>query len=372
MDLKTVRGIEQTRRVRLAVDAMGGDHAPDEIVPAAVTYATGHPDDEVILVGDEARVRALVSSPVPANLSFEHAGQVIEMDEHPAHALREKKDASILVACEMVRRGRADAVITAGHTGAGMAAAVLRIGRSPGVDRPALAVQMITDSGPFVLLDIGANPDSTGENLLQYAHMGALFAERALGVATPRVALLSIGEEKGKGDARIQRATELLDASGLNFTGNVEGKDLVHHPADVIVCDAVVGNVTIKFFEGLSSYILRDLLGGELRRWPFGPFAALLLAPGIRRIRKTFDYEVLGGSPLLGVRGTVIITHGRARRRMVGYAIGVGAAAARARVPELIAETFRPGAETRGEAAVVGPSGGDPDPAVASAGDPVR
>ena len=153
------------------------------------------------------------------------------MDEHPALALREKKDASILVAVDLVQRGEADAVVTAGHTGAGMAAAVLRLGRLPGVDRPALAVQMITDSGPIVLLDIGANPDSTAENLVQYAQMGAIFAERVLGVANPRVALLSIGEEKGKGDARIQRATELLDASDLNFDRQRRGQGPDRHLA---------------------------------------------------------------------------------------------------------------------------------------------
>src|SRR4029079_714950 len=164
------------------------------------------------------------------------------IDEQPALALREKKDSSILVAVDLVKHGEADAVVTAGHTGAGMAAAVLRLGRLPGVDGPALAVMMITATGPMVLLDIGANPDSTPENLVQYAQMGAIFAERVLGVAEPRVALLSIGEEKGKGDARIQRATELLDASGLRFTGNIEGQDLTTHPADVVVCDAVLGN----------------------------------------------------------------------------------------------------------------------------------
>ena len=340
MDLNTVRGIEHERRVRLAVDAMGGDHAPDEIVAGALRYAAEHPDDEVLLVGDEARVRALAAAP-PPNVSFVHAAEHVRMDEHPALALREKKDASILVACDLVRHGRADAVVTAGHTGAGMAAAVLRLGRTPGVDRPALAVQLVTESGPLVLIDIGANPDSTGENLHQYAHMGALFAERALGVARPRIALLSIGEEKGKGDARIQRATELLDGSSLNFVGNVEGKDLVHHPADVVVCDAVLGNVTIKFFEGLTAFIF-ELWRRELRAGWRGRLAYLLLRPGVERIRALFDYEVLGGSPLLGVRGTVIITHGRARRRMVKHAIAVGAAAARARVPELIAEALRP------------------------------
>jgi len=347
MDLKTVRGIEHTRRVRLAVDAMGGDHAPDEVVAGALAYAAGHPDDEVILVGDEARIRALTGPNPPGNVAFVHAREFITMDEHPALALREKKDASITVACDLVRRGRADAVVTAGHTGAGMAAAVLRLGRTRGVDRPALAVQLVTDSGPFVLLDIGANPDSTGENLLQYAHMGAVFAERALGVPRPRVALLSIGEEKGKGDARIQRATELLDASGLNFVGNVEGKDLVHHPADVVVCDAVLGNVVIKFFEGLASFIF-DQWRQEFSAGLRGRLAYLLMRPGIARIQATFDYETLGGSPLLGVRGTVIITHGRAKRRMLTYALGVAAAAARARVPELIGEALRAEASPTG------------------------
>ncbi len=340
MDLATVRGIEHGRKVRLAVDAMGGDHAPVEIVAGALLYAAENPDDQLILVGIPERIAAVAGRALPANVTVAAASQVVEMHEHPARALREKKDASILVACDMVRRGRADAVITAGHTGAGMAAAVLRLGRVPGVDRPALAIQMVTETGPLVLLDIGANPDSTPENLVQYAHMGALFAERALGVASPRIALLSIGEEKGKGDARIQRASELLDGSSLNFKGNVEGKDLVHHPADVVVCDAVLGNVTIKFFEGLAGFIF-DLWAQEFRGGLRGKIAYLLMRPGIARIRRTFDYEVLGGSPLLGVRGTVIITHGRARRRMVNHAIRVGAASARARLPELIGETFR-------------------------------
>jgi glycerol-3-phosphate acyltransferase PlsX len=340
MDLATVRGIEHGRRVRLAIDAMGGDHAPDEVVAGALLYAAENPDDEVILVGEPERITILVGAALPPNVTVEPAAQVVEMHEHPALALREKKDASILVACDLVKRGRADAVITAGHTGAGMAAAVLRLGRTRGVDRPALAIQMVTATGPLVLLDIGANPDSTAENLAQYAQMGALFAERALGIDRPRIALLSIGEEKGKGDARIQQATELLDLSDLNFIGNVEGKDLVHHPADVVVCDAVLGNVVIKFFEGLATFIF-DLWAQEFRGSWRGRIAYLLMRPGIGRIRRTFDYEVLGGSPLLGVRGTVIITHGRAKRRMVKHAIGVGAAAARARVPELIGDAFR-------------------------------
>jgi glycerol-3-phosphate acyltransferase PlsX len=322
----------------VAVDAMGGDHGPVEIVPGVLEYARSAPADRLILVGNETRLRSLAPD-LPSNVSIVHASQVIEMDEHPALALREKKDASILVACELVRKGEADAIVTAGHTGAGMAAAVLRIGRLAGVDRPALAVQMVRAGTPFVLLDIGANPDSTPENLAQYARMGAIFAERVLGIANPRVALLSIGEEKGKGDARIQRATELIDASGLHFVGNVEGKDLTGDHADVVVTDAVAGNVVIKFFEGLSTFIF-DLFRAEFRQGWRGRLAYLLLRPGVDRIRHVFDYERAGGSPLLGVKGAVIITHGRAKRRMIGFACAVAAQTARTRVPERIAEAL--------------------------------
>jgi phosphate acyltransferase len=324
--------------VRVAFDAMGSDHGPAEVVPGVLDYARAHPDVELILVGDDATIRGIAGR-LPSNVTIEHAGSVITMHEHPASALREKRDASILVATELVRAGRADAVVTAGHTGAGMAAAILKLGRLRGVDRPGLAVQMITDHGSLVLLDIGANPDSTPENLAQYARMGAIFAEKVLGIGEPRVALLSIGEEKGKGDARIQRATELLDASTLRFVGNVEGRDLTRNVADVVVTDAVPGNVVIKFFEGLSSFIF-DLFRAEFRRSWRGRLAYLLLRPGIGRIREIFDYETQGGSPLLGVKGTVIITHGSARRRMIGYACDVAARTAAARVPDLIAEAL--------------------------------
>jgi glycerol-3-phosphate acyltransferase PlsX len=339
--------------VRLAVDAIGGDHGPTEVVPGALDHASAHPEDHVILVGDEARIRS-VAPELPPNVSIVHASQVIEMDEHPAMALREKKDATITVACQLVREGRADAVVTAGHTGAGMAAAVLRIGRLPGVDRPALAVQMVRHGDPFVLLDIGANPDSSPENLAQYAHMGAIFASKVLGVADPRVALLSIGEEKGKGDLRIQRATELLDESGLNFVGNVEGKDLTGDLADVVVTDAVAGNIVIKFFEGLSTFIF-DRWRHEFSTSLRGKLAYLLMRPGIDRIRRVFDYERAGGSPLLGIRGTVIITHGRARRRMVGFACDVAARTAREDVPGLIARAL---AEDAVRARASGPASG--------------
>jgi glycerol-3-phosphate acyltransferase PlsX len=336
--------LDDGRGVTIAVDAMGGDHGPQEVVPGALDHARAHPRDRVVLVGDDATVRRIAGA-LPGNVSIVHAAEVIGMEEHePALALREKKDSSILVATDLVRRGDADAVVTAGHTGAGMAAAVLRLGRLPGVDRPGLAVQLVTEAGTLVLIDIGANPDSTAENLAQYARMGAIFSERVLGVARPRVALLSIGEEKGKGDLRIQGATELLDRTDLHFVGNVEGKDLTKHQADVVVCDAVVGNVVIKFFEGLSGYIF-DLFRSEFRGSLRGRVAGLLMRPGIDRIRQVFDYERVGGSPLLGVRGTVIITHGRARRRMIGFGVDVAATMARTGVPSLIAEALRPSKE---------------------------
>ena len=330
--------------VRVAVDAIGGDHGAPEIVPGALAYARSNPRDELILVGDESVMAPLLRDR-PANVRTVHAPELIGMDEHPARALVRKKRSSIVVATELVRDGHADAVVTAGHTGAGMAAGVLILGSLPGIDRPALAVQVPGGDPPLLLLDIGANPDSTPENLAQYARMGAIFSEHVVGVRQPRVALLSLGEEKGKGDVRVQRATELIDATDLNFVGNVEGKDLTADMADVVVCDAMLGNVVIKFFEGLSGFIF-DNLRTEFRRGLRGRLAYLLLRPGVVRIRATFDYEVVGGSPLLGVRGAVIITHGRARRRMIEHAVRVGATTARERVPELIADALGNGSST--------------------------
>jgi glycerol-3-phosphate acyltransferase PlsX len=339
MDVATVRrGLERDAPTlaRVAVDAMGGDFAPAEVVAGALAWAREHGDTELLLVGDEARIRAHIEGALPATVTIVPATDSVGMDEHPAAAVRRKRDASINVCMRLVREGRADAVMSAGHTGACVAAAILGLGRLPGVDRPALAVQMVTEKGPFVLLDIGATTDSTGHNLAQYARMGAIFAEQVLGVAEPSVALLSIGEEGGKGEQRVQDATVLIQASDLRFVGNVEGRDLTAHLADVVVCDASVGNVTIKFFEGLSTFIFK-LLRDEFQRGIGGRLAYLLMRAGVGRIRDRFDYERLGGAPLLGVRGTVLITHGRAKRRMIGHAVDVAAVAARARIPERIA-----------------------------------
>jgi glycerol-3-phosphate acyltransferase PlsX len=342
--------------VRVAVDATGGDFGASEVVPGAIAYARSNPVDQVILCGDEAVIRPLLGD-APANVSVVHAPELIGMDEHPAKALVRKKRSSIVVATELVRDGKADAVVTAGHTGAGMAAGVLILGTLPGIDRPALAVQVPGGEPPLLLLDIGANPDSTSENLAQYARMGALFSEHVVGVRSPRVALLSLGEERGKGDTRVKEATELIGATDLNFVGNVEGKDLTADMADVVVCDAMLGNVVIKFFEGLSGFIF-DQLRGEFRRNLRGRVAYLLLRPGIARIRKTFDYEIVGGSPLLGVKGAVIITHGRAKRRMIEHAVRVGATTARERVPELIAEALAADAAAEAQAGLLSAAAG--------------
>ncbi|MFN8518484.1 MAG: phosphate acyltransferase PlsX [Chloroflexota bacterium] len=337
-------------RPRIAVDAMGGDHGPREVVRGAVERAATDPDMEVILVGDTERIREHVDGPLPANVTIVHASQVVDMHEDAALAVRRKKDATINVCMRLIREGRADAVVTAGHTGAGVASAILHLKRLPGVDRPALAIQMVTDRGPFMLLDIGATTDSTGLNLAQYAHMGALYAERVLGVPTPTVALLSIGEEAGKGEQRVKDATSMLTGSGLRFLGNVEGRDLPLHKADVVVCDASVGNVVMKFFEGVANALL-GLLEQEFRRPPWGPIGYLFMRPGIKRIRGKFDYERLGAAPLLGVNGTVLITHGSATRRMIGFAVDVGAQSARAGIPEHIQEALARSGMTRHAAA---------------------
>ncbi len=321
---------------------MGGDHAPREVVRGAINYAASHAD-EVILVGDIPRIEREITEygrGRPASVRFVDAPEVIGMGDHPAQAIRGKRRASIVVATDLVRDGGADAVVSAGSTGATMAAAIFRLGRIEGIDRPALPAHMVTATGPVMLLDVGANVDSSPDNLVQFAAMGAIFAERVLKVSRPRIGLLNIGEEKEKGDALTREAHLRLRASGMNFVGNVEAHEMIGHAADVVVCDGFVGNVVIKFFEGLTSYIFRSLRT-DLQQGPLAPIALLALKPGFERIKERFDYEQYGGSPLLGVRGVSIVTHGRARARMIEHAIRVASEAASAGVPEQIAEWSR-------------------------------
>jgi glycerol-3-phosphate acyltransferase PlsX len=328
--------------MRIAVDAMGGDFAPREVVRGAINYAAANAD-EVILVGDLPRIEAEVAEyghGRPASVTFVDAPDVIGMGESPATALRTKRRASIRVATDLVRDGLADAVVSAGSTGATMAAAVFRLGRVEGVDRPALGAHVVTATGPIMLLDVGANVDSDATNLVHFAVMGSIYAEHVLKVPSPRVGLLNIGEEDEKGNALSREANERLHQADLHFVGNVEGNDLISHVADVVVCDGFVGNVVIKFFEGLSSYIFRSLRT-DLQQGAVAPLALLALKPGFDRLKHRFDFERYGGAPLLGVRGVSIVTHGRAKARMMEHAIRVASEAAAAGIPELIAEWTR-------------------------------
>ena len=323
--------------MRIAVDAMGGDHAPREIVRGAIDYATNG-TDEVILVGDVPRLEreiAAYGKGMPASVRLVDAPDVIGMGEHPATALRSKRRSSIVVATNLVRDGDADAVVSAGSTGATMAAAVFRLGRIEGIDRPALPAHMLTPTGPVMLLDVGANVDSEAENLVQFAAMGAIFAEHVLHVPQPRIGLLNIGEEIEKGHAMAREAHEKLADADLNFVGNVEAHDMIAHRADVVVCDGFVGNVVIKFFEGITSFIFRALRE-DLQQGPIAPLALLALKPGFDRMKARFDYERYGGAPLLGVKGVSIVTHGRAKARMIENAIRVASESASAGVPDLI------------------------------------
>lgn len=327
--------------MRIAVDAMGGDFAPREVVRGAINYAASHAD-EVILVGDVPRLEREVDEyghGRPASVSYVDAPEVIGMGDHPAASIRRRRS-SIRVATDLVREGAADAVVSAGSTGATMAAAIFRLGRLEGIDRPALPAYFLTATGPLVILDVGANVDSDAGNLVQFAAMGSLYAERVLHVPSPRVALLNIGEEPEKGDALSRETYARLQASDLHFVGNVEPHDLAGHVADVVVCDGFVGNVMVKLTEGLTSYIFRSIRE-DLLRGPVAPLAVLALRPGIDRLRHRFDYERFGGSPLLGVRGVSIVSHGRARARMMENAIRVASEAASADIPAVIADWSR-------------------------------
>ncbi len=328
--------------MRIAVDAMGGDHAPREIVRGAIDYATSSAD-EVILAGDVPRLEreiAAYGQGRPPGLRLVDAPEVIEMGEHPATALRNKRRSSIAVATDLVRDGVADAVVSAGSTGATMAAAVVRLGRIKGIDRTALPAHMVTATGPVMLLDVGANVDTDAEHLVQFAAMGAIFAEHVLHVSNPRIGLLNIGEEVEKGDSRSREAHAMLAAADLHFVGNVEAHDMIGHCADVVVCDGFVGNVVVKFFEGVTSFIFRAVRE-DLQQGPIAPLALMALKPGFNRLKARFDYERYGGAPLLGIKGVSVVTHGRARSRMIANAIRVASESAEARVPDLIAEWTR-------------------------------
>jgi glycerol-3-phosphate acyltransferase PlsX len=313
--------------MKIVVDAMGGDRAPGIVVEGAVQAARDL-GLEVILVGQRGAIQAEMSLYDTAGLplTVHHASQVIEMDEHPAAAVKAKKDSSMIVGMDLVRRGEGDAFFTAGNSGGALAAALFRLGRIRGIKRPALSTVFPsqTPQGYCFLLDIGANADCKPEYLVQFALMGSIYAERVLGVPHPRVAIVSNGEEEGKGNQLVQDTTPLLKNSGLNFTGNAEGKDIVWGLADVIVTDGFTGNVVIKLAEGVSKLLL-DVLKEEIMSRSVAKVGAVLAKPAFDAVQRRLDYREYGGAPLLGVDGVVIVGHGRSDAKAIRNAIRVAA-----------------------------------------------
>ena len=311
--------------MRIAVDAMGGDFAPKEIVRGAVEAAKKY-DCEIVLVGDEEQIRAELHGEDPAALriSIVHASEVIGMNEHPAEAVRSKKDSSVVVATRLVKDGSCDAVFSAGSTGAAVAAAQLILHRIRGVGRPSIATPMPTPDGVTLMLDSGANVDSKPEHLVQSAVMGSLYAQYVFGIEHPRVGLLNIGEEETKGNEQVKETYQLLKVEpNIHFCGNAEGRDVPKGNFDVVICDGFVGNVVLKFAEGLAKTIL-GLIREEIRSAGLmAKLGALLLMPTLRRFGKRLDVREYGGAPLLGVNGCCIIGHGSSDAKSVASAIGV-------------------------------------------------
>jgi phosphate acyltransferase len=332
-------------RARIAVDAMGGDHAPQEIVAGALLAAAEF-DATVLLVGDEARVRPLLRGPGAQRVEVIHAPEAVAMDLTPSTALRSCDRTSLGVAVNLVKHGEADAVVSAGNSGAFLAIALVKLRTIEGISRPAIATVWPALNGPTVLLDSGANVDCRPEWLEQFAIMGSAYAKAVLNVRDPRVGVLSVGEERTKGNQLVLEAARLLEAAPVRFIGNVEGGDLFHNVADVIVADGFVGNVVLKTGEGLFAdlaHVMRDtLLGGNL----LTKLGTAMLAPALKRLRKRFDYETYGGAPLLGLRGNCIVTHGRSSRNGIKHAIGAAVQEVNhdvvGRITELIAPHLAP------------------------------
>lgn len=301
----------------IALDAMGGDHSPGEIVKGALDAL---PDlkAKVLLVGPEAVLKPLLPAQLPSGLEIVHASEVIDMAEKPVEALRKKRDSSISVAVELVKEGRADVFVSAGNTGACTAASLLQWRQMKGFHRPAIGSEMPNYHGRFLLLDAGASPDADPEQMVEFAIMGRAYAQRVMGRPNPKVHLLNMGEEEGKGNAFAKQAFQLL--SGYEwFAGNIESKDIFHQNIDVVVCDAFVGNIVLKTAEGVAEVIMRMIKD----QVPSGP-KKLLFAPlksVMKPLKANMDYAEYGGSPLLGLNHLTIICHGRSSARAIRNAL---------------------------------------------------
>lgn len=308
--------------MRIVVDAMGSDAHPEPDVAGAVMAAREF-GDEIILVGDETVIKQVLSQHNTAGLSIEvqHASEVIEMDDKPAEASRQKKDSSMHVGMQLVKDGQAQAFVSAGNTGGILAVATLHtLRRIRGIMRPALGVVFPIKERPM-LIDNGANADCKPEYLLQFGLMGSLFVERVLGIDKPRIALLSNGEEEGKGSILIKESIPLLENSGLNYVGNIEPKEFMRGAADVAVTDGFTGNLVMKTAESIASY-MSDLIRDEMMKGPRSILGGLLARPAFGRVRRQLDPNEVGGAPLLGVNGVVIIGHGRSNDFAIKQAIG--------------------------------------------------
>ncbi len=307
--------------ITIAVDAMGGDRAPGEVVDGVVEAAR-EGGIRLVLTGNREIVEKYISDRKlsTAGIEIVDAPEIIDMSESPASAIRRKSRSSIAVAMRLHREGKVDAVVGAGNTGAMVAGSLLSLGRLPGIKRPAIAIYVPTRREGTILLDGGANSDCEPYNLLQFAIMGSVFAEEFLKRSKPAVGLLSIGEESSKGNELTRNSHQLLARSNLNFIGNMEGRDVFKGDVDVVVTDGFVGNVVLKFMESIISYI-NSMIKEEMRRYPISRLGALMMKPVFSGLHSALNYEEYGGAPLLGVNGVVFIGHGGSSRRAVKNAV---------------------------------------------------
>jgi glycerol-3-phosphate acyltransferase PlsX len=305
---------------------MGGDYAPEQIVFGAVRAAKKY-KCEIVLVGDEPRIREVLSRETgweKLGITIHHTTEVIGMDEHPARAVKNKKDASVVVATRLVKDGECDAVLSAGSTGAAVVAAQNILKRIRGIGRPTIATPMPTSKGVTLLLDSGANVDSKPVHLVQSGLMGSIYAEYVFGIKNPRVGLLNIGEEETKGNEQAKETYALLkEMHTINFGGNAEGRDVPKGNFDVVICDGFVGNVVLKFAEGLAKTIMKLIKEAIKDGGILAKLGALLLMPTLKKLGKRLDASEYGGAPLLGVNGVCIISHGSSNAKSICSAIGV-------------------------------------------------